>query len=85
LQKFIAISRLSEYHCGVGSLEDVRGHKYALSPGRYVGSSNGDDEDVDFEERMPHLVAKLRKQFSESVELEKAINVNLEELGYGGG
>lgn len=71
--------------CRVASIEEVRSHKFAMSPGRYVGSSNGDDEDVDFEERMPILVDQLRKQFSQSAELEKAINANLEELGYGGG
>lgn len=71
--------------CGAVQLDDVRNHKYALTPGRYVGSSNGDDEDVDFEEKMPILIDELRKQFAQSDELEKAINANLEELSYGGG
>lgn len=72
--------------CRVASIEEVRSHKFTMSPGRYVGSSNnGDDGDIDFEERMPILVDQLRKQFSQSAELEKAINTNLEELGYGGG
>lgn len=71
--------------CRVASIEELRSHKFAMSPGRYVGSSNGDDENIDFEERMPILVDQLRKQFSQSSELEKSINANLEELGYGGG
>ena len=70
---------------GAVKLDEVRGHKYALSPGRYVGSANGEDDDVDFEERMPLLVANLQKQFAQSAELEKTINANLKELGYGGG
>lgn len=69
----------------VAKMEEIRGHKYALSPGRYVGSANGEDDDIDFEERMPRLIAELKKQFAQSSDLEKAINANLEELGYGGG
>ena len=43
--------------CRVVKLEEIRDeHKYSLSPGRYVGSANGDDEEEDFEERMPQSV-----------------------------
>ena len=68
--------------CGVVKLDDVRGHKYALTPGRYVGSSNGDDEEEDFDERMPRLVNELRKQFAQSEELEAEIDVSLREVGF---
>ena len=68
--------------CGVVKLDDVRNHKYALTPGRYVGSSNGDDEEEDFEERMPHLVSELKKQFVESEKLEAEIVANLREVGF---
>jgi type I restriction enzyme M protein len=69
--------------CRAASLDEVRNvHRYSLSPGRYVGSSNGDIEDEDFEEKMPFLLAELKKQFEESDRLEQEINQNLREVGF---
>lgn len=69
--------------CRVAKLDEVGvAHRYSLAPGRYVGSTNGDIEDEDFEEKMPHLLTELRKQFSESEELEKEIQDTLREVGF---
>jgi type I restriction enzyme M protein len=68
--------------CSVSTLEGVRSHRYALTPGRYVGSTNGDIEDEDFEEKMPFLIDELKKQFIESGKLEKEIQDNLREVGF---
>ena len=70
--------------CRVATLDEVREHKYALTPGRYVGSPDGDEDEEAFEEKMPRLVAQLAKQFAESRRLEAAIQESLlKELGYG--
>jgi type I restriction enzyme M protein len=66
--------------CKVATLDDVRGHNYALTPGRYVGSAETDDEDESFEEKMPRLTAELRKQFAEADNLEQAILATLTEF-----
>lgn len=69
--------------CRVAKLDEVGvAHRYSLAPGRYVGSTNGDIEDEDFEEKMPHLLTELRKQFSESENLEKEIQDTLREVGF---
>jgi type I restriction enzyme M protein len=68
--------------CKSANLEDIAGHNYALTPGRYVGAEEVEEDDVPFEERMPLLVAKLEEQFSESAELERTIRENLRGLGY---
>ena len=70
--------------CRVAKLDEVREHNYALTPGRYVGSGDGEDDEEEFEEKMPKLVSTLKKQFEESAKLEQAIRVNLQEAGYGG-
>jgi type I restriction enzyme M protein len=69
--------------CRVATLDEVTGQNFTLSPGRYVGSGNGDDEDEEFSEKMPRLVAELHKQFSESNTLENIIKAELNGLGYG--
>jgi type I restriction enzyme M protein len=69
--------------CRVAEMDEVIEHKYALTPGRYVGSSNGDDVDEEFEEKMSRLVKMLEKQLDESVDLDKEIRKILTEVGYG--
>jgi type I restriction enzyme M protein len=68
--------------CKSASLEDIRGHNYVLTPGRYVGAAAAEEDDVPFEERMAELTAKLGEQFKESARLEGAIRENLRGLGY---
>ena len=68
--------------CRVATLEEVREHNYALTPGRFVGSAAAEDDDEPFEEKMARLTAKLGEQFKESAKLEKAIRANLKGLGY---
>lgn len=68
--------------CRAVKLDEVTEHRNSLAPGRYVGSTNGDIEDEDFEEKMPFLLAELKKQFEESDKLEQEINQNLREVGF---
>lgn len=70
--------------CKVATLEEVRGHKYALTPGRYVGSAEADDDGEPFEEKLPRLTALLKAQMQESAKLDRAINAILEEVANGG-
>ncbi len=68
--------------CKVATLDDVRGHKYALTPGRYVGSEEIEEEEIAFEDRFPQLVVKLEEQFTKAAEIEAAIRANLAEVNY---
>ena len=70
--------------CKGATTDEIAGHAYALTPGRYVGAEEIEDDGDPFEEKMPRLVAELRAQFDESAKLEKAIKENLSGLGYGG-
>ncbi len=65
------------------TLEDIKGHGYVLTPGRYVGAEAVKDDGVPFEEKMAELTAQLYGQFDKSRELETTIKKNLEGLGYG--
>jgi len=70
--------------CKSATIEDIRKHGYVLTPGRYVGAAEVEDDGEPFEEKMQRLVAQLREQQAEVAKLDAAIAKNLEELGYGG-
>jgi len=53
-----------------------------LTPGRYVGAEEVEDDGVPFEEKMAELTKKLSQQFEEAHRLEKAIVKNLTTLGF---
>ncbi|MFN0244174.1 MAG: N-6 DNA methylase [Planctomycetota bacterium] len=67
----------------VATLDEVRGHNYALTPGRYVGATEVDEDDEPFEEKMPRLIATLLEQQAEAAKLNTLIAANLREFGNG--
>ncbi len=82
---------------GTGKYEDVPGfcksattdeiieHGHVLTPGRYVGAEEVEDDDEPFGEKMERLTTKLAEQFAESRKLERAISKNLKSLGFTAG
>jgi len=69
--------------CRSAATKEINAHGYVLTPGRYVGAEEVEDEDEPFEEKMKRLTATLRQQTEEARTLEAAIVANLKELGYG--
>jgi len=69
--------------CKTAKTEEIRGHGYVLTPGRYVGAETVEDDGVDFEEKMKLLSTTLREQMKEAAQLDAAIAAKLKELGYG--
>ncbi len=70
--------------CKSATLDEIRHHNHILTPGRYVGAAEIEEDDEPFEEKMTRLTATLKEQMKEAAKLDKQIWVNLEELGYGG-
>jgi type I restriction enzyme M protein len=70
--------------CKSATTAEIAAHGHVLTPGRYVGAEEVEDDGDPFEEKMPRLVAELHAQFAESAKLELAIKANLKGLGYGG-
>ena len=71
--------------CKSASTAEIATHGHVLTPGRYVGAAEVEDDGEPFEEKMPRLVVELEGQFAESAKLEAVIRANLKGLGYGGG
>lgn len=69
--------------CRATPIDEIAKHRFALTPGRYVGSDGGDEEGEPFKERMPKLLATLKQQFGESDRLQADIAKSLKEFGYG--
>lgn len=68
--------------CKSASLEEIAGHGYVLTPGRFVGAEEVADDGEPFQEKMARLVTELDDQFAESAKLETAIRANLKGLGF---
>lgn len=66
--------------CKSAKLDEIRGHGFVLTPGRYVGAEEAEDDGEPFEQKLKRLTATLEEQFAESAKLEKTIRGNLKAL-----
>lgn len=64
------------------SIEDIAKQDYILTPGRYVGIADQEEDDEPFDEKMKRLTGELAKCFEESNRLQAEIKKNLEAIGY---
>lgn len=68
--------------CYYASTEEIESKDYVLTPGRYVGVEDVEDDGIPFEEKMKNITFELSKQFEESYRLEAEIKKNLKAIGY---
>ncbi len=61
-------------------MDEILSHGHVLTPGRYVGAEEIEDDGEAFEDKMKHLNAKLVRQFEESHALEARIWKNLKKV-----
>jgi len=69
--------------CKAATVADIKANDCVLTPGRYVGAAEIEDDGIPFEEKMADLSQTLYKQMEESEKLDDVIRKNLEALGYG--
>ena len=67
-------------YCRVATLEDVEKEGFILTPGRYVGVAEIEQDSEPFETKMPRLKQELYAMFEESHKLEENIKAQLEKL-----
>ncbi len=68
--------------CYSATTEGIKSNDYVLTPGRYVGVEETEDDGVPFEEKMKNITSELSRQFEESHKLEEEIKKNLKAIGY---
>ena len=69
-------------YCKAASIDEIKKHDYILTPGRYVGIEEVEDDGEPFEEKMERLTNTLANKFKKSRELEEEIRKQLGGIGY---
>ena len=64
------------------TIDDIKRNNYILTPGRYVGTEDQEDDDEEFQEKMQKLTSELKNQMEESRRLDEEIKKNLERTGF---
>lgn len=68
--------------CAVATLGEVAKQDYILTPGRYVGIAEAEDDGEPFEEKMTRLTTELGELFAKGHELEAEIRKQLSSIGW---
>lgn len=85
-------SAFDEFHAGtlteekgfsaIASLEEIGKQNFILTPGRYVGIAEQEEDLEPFDDKMKRLTSELSVMFKKSRELEEEIKKNLGAIGY---
>jgi len=68
--------------CAVAATEEIAKQDFILTPGRYVGLAEQEDDGEPFEEKMARLTSELANLFEQSHTLEDEIKKRLKAIGY---
>lgn len=68
--------------CAVVTTEDIKKQDYILTPGRYVGIEEQEDDGEPFEDKMKRLTSELSEMFAQSNTLQDEIKKNLASIGF---
>ena len=68
--------------CAVATTEEIAKQDKILTPGRYVGIEEQEDDGEPFDEKMKRLTSELSEMFEKSHELENEIREKLGAIGY---
>ena len=69
-------------YCAVKTLQDIQAQDFILTPGRYVGIAEQEDDGEPFAEKMQRLTTELSGLFAESHRLEEEIKKQLGSIGF---
>ncbi len=68
--------------CYDAKFEEIEKNSFVLTPGRYVGTPEDEDDGEPFDEKMKRLTSLLKEQQEEGTKLDKQISENLKIIGY---
>lgn len=64
------------------SLDEIAKQDFILTPGRYVGIADTEEDDEPFEDKMKRLTGELKGLFAEDERIKKEISEQLRSVGY---
>ena len=68
-------------YCKSATIEEIQKHKHVLTPGRYVGIPDEEDDGIPFEDKMADLSATLKEQMEKEAKLNQEIKEQLSNIG----
>ena len=68
--------------CASVTLNEIEKHGFALTPGRFVGAPESEEDEIEFEEKMAGLVDRLADEMAESERLTVEVKNALGSIGY---
>ena len=68
--------------CYKAKFEEIEKNGFVLTPGRYVGAPEEEDDGEPFDEKMKRLTSLLKEQQEEGAKLDQQITKNLKMIGY---
>lgn len=68
--------------CYAATIEEIVSNACVLTPGRYVGVEDNNEDSIPFPEKMNNIISELSEQFNMSHRLEEEIKKNLKAIGY---
>ncbi len=68
--------------CKSATLDEIKKHNFILTPGRYAGIPDEEDDGIPFEEKIAALTKELKGQMEEEGDLNKEIKKQLSKIGY---
>jgi type I restriction enzyme M protein len=69
-------------YCKSAHLDEIKAHDFVLTPGRYVGATDIEDDGETFDSKMNTLARDLSELFSKNQILEKIVKSKMSGLGY---
>jgi len=67
--------------CKAATIKEVEANNFVLTPGRYVGTEDVEEDGVSFDDKVSAITVELKEQFEQSNELQKRIKTNLGKIG----
>jgi type I restriction enzyme M protein len=68
-------------YCKSATIEEIQKHKHVLTPGRYVGIPDEEDDGIPFEDKMADLSTTLKDQMEKEAQLNNEIKDQLSKIG----
>ena len=68
--------------CYSAKFDEIEKNSFVLTPGRYVGAADQEQDDEPFDQKMKRLTALLKQQQEEGAKLDQQIAENLRMIGY---
>ena len=69
-------------YCKSANLKDIEKNEFILTPGRYVGVKEEEEDKEPYQDKMKRLTGELKENFTQDEKLKKEVKKNLKAFGF---